>query len=67
LNLDESEQSSFSPNAYFDNDNVENKMKTKDSTDSVKALRSIAHEDAMKMVAEFKEGQEECALMIRAC
>ena len=60
MNLDESEQSIFSPNAYADNDNVGNKEKTKDSTEGVNALRSIPQKDVMKMVKELKVNQEEC-------
>jgi dynactin complex subunit len=60
LDLDEGEQSSFSLNTSADYDAVGNKEKTKDSTEGVNALRSISHEDVMKMVEELKENQEEC-------
>ena len=40
--------------------NVENKKETGDSTEGVKALRSIPHKDVMKMVAELKAVQKEC-------
>jgi len=60
LDLDDDEQSSFSLNTAADSNNVENKENLEDSTEGVKALRSIPHEDVMKMVAEFKEDQKEC-------
>jgi hypothetical protein len=60
MELDESEQSSFPSNTAGASNNVENREETKDSTAGVKALRSIPHEDVMKMVAELKENQEEC-------
>jgi len=60
LDLDECEQSSFSLNTSADSNDVENKEETEDSTEGVKALRSIPHKDVMKMVAELKENQKEC-------
>ena len=60
LDLDEGERSSFSLNTPTDSYDVENKEETVDSTEGVKALRPIPHKDAMKMVEESKENQEEC-------
>ena len=53
LDLDGSEQSSFSLNTSDDSDDVGNKEEIQDSTKGVKALRSIPHEDVMKMVEEL--------------
>jgi hypothetical protein len=60
MDLDEGERSNFPFNSSADSNNVENKEETEDSTEGVNALRSIPHEDVMKMVAELKENQEEC-------
>ena len=59
MGLDEGEQSSFSLNTSADSYDVGNKEESEDSTEGVNALRSIPHEDVMKMVAELKENQEE--------
>jgi len=59
-NLDEGEESSFPLNTSGDSYDVQNIEESEDSTEGVNALRSIPHEDVMKMVAELKENQKEC-------
>jgi len=59
LDLDESEQGSLSLNTSHGSYDVENKEESEASTEGVKVLRSIPHEDIMKKIAELKENQEE--------
>jgi len=60
LGVDEGERSSLSLNISDDSYDIENKEETKDSTKGVNALRSIPHQDFMKMAAEFRASQKQC-------